>query len=168
MLSTLKEAHSMFLEQNNDVKISFSKFATLRPRQVLLQQDVPHTMCLCKYHENERLLLIALQKVLSQIPISFREFCSVITCNQDDERCMLSECDNCPQLSSIKICDDVKDLEIEWYQWKTDNTNVLKTVENGTVEKCFAKLEEQIPNFLHHTYIKRIQAESFQFQKLDV
>ena len=171
MLSTLKEAHGMFLQQNKDVKISFSKFATLRPKQVLLQQDVPHTTCLCIYHENVRLLLVALEKILPPIPISFREFCSVITCNQDNEMCMFSECNNCPQLSYFKAFDDfeeVKDLEIEWYQWKTHNTKVVKTVENGTVEKCFAALEGKVPNFLRHTYIKRKQAESFQFQKLSV
>ena len=48
-----------------------------------------------------------------------------------------------------------------------ENSNTKK-VKIGTVEKCFAALEEKVPNFLCHTYIKKRQAESFQFQKLAV
>lgn len=62
MLTTLAEAHATFLEENADYKLSMSKFCDLHPPQVQLMKNIPHYSCLCKYHENVKLLLCSLSR----------------------------------------------------------------------------------------------------------
>ena len=50
MLTTLKEACSSFKTENPGSKIFFSKFCDMRPPEVKLVQDIPHSSCLCIYH----------------------------------------------------------------------------------------------------------------------
>jgi hypothetical protein len=45
MNMTLKEAYQEFLISAPGMKIGKSKFATLRPSNVLLQADTPHNVC---------------------------------------------------------------------------------------------------------------------------
>ena len=96
LLTTLKEDHAMFLEENPTCIISFSKLADLRPPQVLLQRDVPHNACLCKYHENVRLLLQALNKGGLDVSTSFRHFIALNVCDQSNQKCRDGTCENCP------------------------------------------------------------------------
>ena len=49
MLTTLKEAYSSFKTENPGCKICFSKFCDMRPPEVKLVQDIPHSSCLCIY-----------------------------------------------------------------------------------------------------------------------
>ena len=50
--------------------------ADLRPPHALLilQRDVPHNSCICKHHENVRLLLQSLNRAGLECPVEFREF----------------------------------------------------------------------------------------------
>lgn len=48
----LKEAFSTFKLENSHLKIGFSRFASLRPKNVLLVKDSPVDQCKCSIHEN--------------------------------------------------------------------------------------------------------------------
>ena len=52
MLTTLKVAYSSFKTENPGCKICFSKFCDMRPPEVKLLQDIPHSTFLCIYPEN--------------------------------------------------------------------------------------------------------------------
>ena len=67
-----------FTEVNPNIKIGLSKFCELRPRRVKLFDNVPHNVCVCSYHENVRLLLVAL-KEHTQLSVDFRPFIYQIT-----------------------------------------------------------------------------------------
>ena len=54
---TLDELYQLFTKEYPEVVISQSKFASLRPGQVLLHGQMPSTVCLCRYHENFIMLL---------------------------------------------------------------------------------------------------------------
>ena len=82
LMCTLKENHAMFLEENPQAKVSFSKFCKSRPKHVILLQEIPENTCLCKKHENVRLLLQSLQNAGIQISTHYREFLSKIVCDQ--------------------------------------------------------------------------------------
>lgn len=56
----LKEAFFIFKESNLNVEIGFSKFCSLRPKNVLLMKETPAHQCLCKIHQNFMLKLSAL------------------------------------------------------------------------------------------------------------
>lgn len=58
LLNNLKELHRAFKESNYEVKCSFSKFASLRPKQCILAgASGTHSVCVCSIHENVKLLI---------------------------------------------------------------------------------------------------------------
>ena len=59
---SLKEAHNKFVEENPENRVGLSKFCELRLDKVKLFDHIPHNICVCSYHENIRLLLVALKK----------------------------------------------------------------------------------------------------------
>ena len=61
LLMSLKEAYSKFAEKHTDSKIALSKFCDFCPTHVKLFERIPHYLCVCVYHENVRLLLLALK-----------------------------------------------------------------------------------------------------------
>lgn len=52
LMWSLKETFGLFQKENPQVKIGFSKFCSLRPKNVLLQAFMPRQVCLCQYHDN--------------------------------------------------------------------------------------------------------------------
>lgn len=80
LLMSLKEASNKFTEVNPTKKIGLSKFCELRPKRVKLFDHIPHNVCVCSYHENVRLLLVAL-KEHTQLSVDFRPFIDQVTCN---------------------------------------------------------------------------------------
>ena len=59
LLSTLKELHISFKEQNPDTIKGFSSFARLKPKCCLLAgSSGTHMVCVCSIHQNVKLLII--------------------------------------------------------------------------------------------------------------
>ena len=123
MLTTFVEAS--FKTENPGCKICFSKFCDMRPPEVKLVQDIPHSSWLCIYHENVRLLLVTLNKYVKTIPMEFRSFIELIVCDQNSEDCKLEACSKSPTFTALKPKESISG--ITWWQW---NSN-----ENGRVEK---------------------------------
>ena len=73
---TLNETYQLFLRDHPDVKISFSQFCNLRPKDVLLRHQTPKNMCLCEYHENMRLLIVK----VPDLPASTSDFIRLVVC----------------------------------------------------------------------------------------
>ena len=69
LLLIISKAHENF-KQESKVEVRLSKFAFLRPRQVIPVSLCGHEVCMCKYNENIGLLLAGLQSVLSGVPKS--------------------------------------------------------------------------------------------------
>ena len=139
MLTTLAEAHATFLDENPDAKISLAKFCELRPPQVQLQKDIPHYTCLCKYHENVKLLLQSLSKGGLDIPTGYREFIEYITCDQEQEPCMDGTCDMCPGMQVIDLPQEMAQSPVEWYKWQANDGKTAKVACLGTMEDCMAE-----------------------------
>ena len=62
MLMSLKEAHFNFLKDHSNTKIGLSKFCEMRLPCLKLFDHIPLHVCVCSYHENVRLLLVALKE----------------------------------------------------------------------------------------------------------
>lgn len=57
LLCNLTELYSLFLEKFPDLSVSFSKFASLRPKQcVLVGSSGTHSVCVCTIHQNMNLM----------------------------------------------------------------------------------------------------------------
>ena len=159
MLMTLKEAHSLFCEQHSDTKIGLASFSSLRPQHIFLQKDIPHNVCVCKVHENVRLLLESLKQKGVPVKSGFSEFIAQIVCNQEDEGCMLGKCQQCPTIAFLNPDDDVANERCVWQRWKS--TVAEKEEVEGTVKDCFTELSSIVPSFLDHTFVKRKQQGFF-------
>ena len=58
ILCNLKEAYRLFKDTHPTHKIGFSKFAELRPLECMLAGvSVIHSVCVCKLHENTKLMM---------------------------------------------------------------------------------------------------------------
>ena len=63
VLSNLKELHAAWKTSNPEKKIGFSTFAALRPKWcVLAGASGTHSVCVCKYHQNPKLMVEACLK----------------------------------------------------------------------------------------------------------
>ena len=158
LLMTLREAYELFRKQHPDVYIGKSKFSELRPVHILPQRYTPENVCVCKIHENVRLLLKALHTVSPEYKTSFREFISQVVCDQDNFKCMFGKCDACPGLSTLKPEGDECGEMISWQAWGEE---VVKETVQGTFQDAYEQLESNLSAFLMHTYIKRAQASYF-------
>ena len=63
VLSNLKELHASWKEASPSKKVGFSTFAALRPKWcVLAGSSGTHSVCVCKYHQNPKLMVEACLK----------------------------------------------------------------------------------------------------------
>ena len=77
ILLTLKEFFQQFKIQHPDIKISFSKFCTLRPKWCVVAGSAgTHAVCICLIHENPKLLIES-----GNIPLSNKELLSLMVCD---------------------------------------------------------------------------------------
>ena len=72
------------------MKISSSKFASLRPLHVLLSQQTSTNLCMCIYYQNVILSLKKLFVCSANIPVCSKKFAD--SCLPDDPVCWFSEC----------------------------------------------------------------------------
>ncbi|KAJ8041142.1 hypothetical protein HOLleu_11877 [Holothuria leucospilota] len=168
MLITLKECYALFEKEYPGITVSLSAFCSLRPQHVFLLQDVPHNLCLCRYHENVRLLLECLNKSLSQnIETHFYDFLETIVCDQENEDCMLSKCDVCKDKfdEMYTIAEDESMQHVKWAQWETVEGRATKVMKSGTLLNCLKALKSKLPDFLIHTFVKRKQSAHFEAEK---
>ena len=156
MLMSLKEAHVKFVEEHPENKIGLSKFCEMRPTNVKVFDHIPHHVCVCSYHENVRLLLVALKEHTS-LPVEFHEFISRVTCDSDAQACLKSQCEACKDRIDNFTPSNGSDA-LRYLQWQNTNSRVEKVEIIGTVEDAFTSLKTQLKPFLLHTYVKRKQA----------
>ena len=90
-----KEVYALFTDANPNIKIGKSKFAELRPKHVLLSSQLPHNVCLCKYHENFIMAVNSLHKVINIFPQYDHHLPEKFICKSATEECWFNECLTC-------------------------------------------------------------------------
>ena len=141
MLWSLKETYSLFTQEHPNVKISFSKFCSLRPPNVLLSKMMPRNVCLCQQHDNFKLLCEVIHKVVPEFPLYSKESLNTFVCNSEDEKCMTGRCKKCPSwMDDLKALAPLDD-EIDWYQWERVVLNMpQKKGKPGKTKKKYLRL----------------------------
>ena len=117
ILSNLKELYANFKTRHSHIQVGFSKFCELRPKWcVLAGSSGTHSVCVCTYHQNMKLLLAPLN-------ISYEELFPFIVCDQNNRECMVHRCPRCPQSNKELeefICNNIGECcdedEIEFSQ----------------------------------------------------
>lgn len=156
----LREAYAIFQSLHPDV-VSFSKFCSLRPENVLLLKNSPVDQCRCRLHENFRL------KLKSLIGDYDQSFWEKILCYPNDlhSDCWKGQCDNCSNGKKLTMPDD-SDSTVSWLEWKKDSTERLtKMSESGLKSALYRLLLDDLPAFQEHVRIKRIQSAAFEHDK---
>ena len=88
MLKSLREAYNKFKEEDPSLKVGLTRFCELRPTHVKLLDQIPHQVCVCSYHENVKLLLVALKEHTS-LNSDFSAFIEQVTCDASSKECMM-------------------------------------------------------------------------------
>lgn len=170
MSITMQEAYEIFKAEHPMCVISRSSFCALRPNFISLRSKTPRNVCLCRQHENFRLLIEALNKRGFNIPIKFSELTKALTCDDKNQQCMTGACQICSKsVDKFLPPEEIAGDEIDWYQWQADSENHASRIqETGTIQDCYEKLAESCPSFLKHTFVKRMQSNYFEESKKKV
>ena len=170
LMMTLDEAFALFNLDNPECNIGRSTFCSLRPKEVLLAQDMPHNVCVCITHENIILLLESLHRKTCIIPLYSQDFLEIYVCDPTSEKCMASDCSTCQEgkLFNQHIADNIENTSdnIKWFQWSKNETGYLEKQSNtSTIEEAIRKLVNNMPKFLWHVFIKRQQSKAYEEDK---
>ena len=159
MLMSLREAYNKFKEENPSLKIGLTKFCDLRPAHVKLFDQIPHQLCVCSYHENVRLLFVALKEHTS-LNTEFSAFIEQVTCDASSKNCMSGRCSECENaIEKYALVNNF--YSIQYQQWQSVDNRVEKVNITGTVDDYFDELKTQVGPFLLQICVKRKQRLSF-------
>lgn len=157
VLANLKELHVLWTESHPDKKVGFSTFASLRPKWcVLAGASGTHSVCVCKYHQNPKLMVEACLK--SDVH-DLMKFC---VCSNENEACMMGQCKDCPGhqglADHLNQTEELTDIdEVTYKQWvSTDRTQLVTIVESK--EEFVEKLATQVSKLTRHSYTAKSQS----------
>ena len=179
LMFSLKKVHALFLKDNPKVQIGLSKFSSLPPINVLLSSEMPRNVFMCQYHENIKLICDCLSKKLSEFPSYSGDFLDNFVCSSESEECMLGKRINCPNWLDTIVERTALQNPAIWYEWERIETVVLtcsrkkssegkkvikrmkKIWKEGTISNVVESLQQKLPTFLEHVYIKTQQSKYF-------
>lgn len=171
ILSNLKELYKCFKEENARVKIGFSKFASLRPKNcVLAGASGTHTVCVCTLHQNPILMLEACKTNFgktnsAELFSDYHSLLNKIICTDPSNKCYFNECSNCPGVEKLKqqlktIFDSCCVEQVIFKQWvSTDRCTLETLIKSG--DEFIDALLQALTNLLRHSYIAKQQSKYF-------
>ena len=162
MTMSLKEAHQLYLNETKHPceKVGLSKFCELRPQHIKTFDEMPHNVCVCVYHENVRLLLIALNQITG-LKTNFGEFVAQVTCDENHKDCIDRSCLVCKNFLSEFEPNQVEECNLAYYQWQAQDKRMEKVLLQSSPKQIFEELEHQLKYFLIHRYVKKQQSKVF-------
>ena len=160
VLCNLSELYACLKEKHPTVKISFSKFCSLRPKWCLTAgASGAHSVCVCTIHQNVKLMVDAINTKMS-----YKDFVSLVVCDINNKECMVHRCKNCPGTAPLKtkletiLKEELNKEEVQFKQWTTvDRAELLNRIESvdDFIELCTAKID----NLTTHSYISKSQSK---------
>ena len=108
ILGNLKEVYQQFKEKYPMVKVGFSKFAELRPRNcVLAGTSGTHAVCVCTIHQTVKLMMVGGKipelSANDDVPLQDYNHClAKIICNPPHPDCYFQLCSSCPGTSGLQ------------------------------------------------------------------
>ena len=128
LLSNLSEIYVHFKEENLNFSVGFSTFATLQPKFfVTVGASGSHSVCVCTYHQNMKLMLSAVNPALDyKHVLSFCVFVTFVI------KSVLHHFDDCPSETDVKhflkeqlLLQYSPDDNIRFKQWVSTNRSQL-------------------------------------------
>ena len=137
LLQPVCELYKRFCAIHPDIKMSQSAFALLKPFWVKKPRIQDRDTCLCKLHENTRLMHEKLRQIKLIPSCSVEDVVRHIVCNREvtNRLCMTNACTRCKNRSfPFMTTHSLADEPVSWYQWQSvridvdDKKQVRKTV----------------------------------------
>jgi hypothetical protein len=157
LMTTVMEAFQQFKLMNPDVKIGKSKFANLRPKNVVPITEKDHTVCCCSYHENFEMLFNGIGQLQGDLP-GVGEIIAMSSCTENI-KCKLGECEKCKDV--VKLVDEIfnsVNLDPEtpclYLQWTAEYRKIQI---NTTLSSARDEVLKQLPVMRHHAFIAKNQ-----------
>ena len=141
----MKEAYKLFKSKNQNIKIKFSKFVKLRPKECVLDG-----VCICTIHQNMKLMFVGAQ--LGTLTngekhhlIDYYQCIDAVTSNKASSSCYLGDCSSCSNLMEdfilylMEIFDKNSIDDLIYKQWLSTDRTILQTVLQNLEEftECF-------------------------------
>ena len=169
LLMSLSDAYNEFVKSFPNLKISYSKFCKLRPKNISLFSTEVHYSCLCIHCENMKLLLEGLAGFVTSIKLTLDILMTKITCHSQNFRCVSGICQECVDaetalMQMLRSCclDEITKFK-EWKKCEGYMQKVL--VENVTVKDVLNIILKKLKDFKMHHYIKNVQRDFFSLSK---
>lgn len=169
ILNNLNEVYNNFKSENPNMKIGFSRFASLRPENcVLAGASGTHSVCICTHHQNPKLMLEACKAYINKSDplynmLDYKTLHQQMICKTPTKNCYFSQCDNCPGTNVIR-----QELEntfkrnnidnITFNQWVSTDRTTLETI-TRTANDFIDFLMDMLQKLLRHSFIAKQQGE---------
>lgn len=173
MLVTIGEAFEMFKLENENSNISKSKFYKLRPENILPVSQMPHNVCVCKYHYNFSSIFCSIANQIQQpgFPSNYHELLHEMCCNTSKEKCMTNNCKRCKSDIFDLIPEEFHvDLNatIQWKEWNEVNERLTLLENTSSLENAIMKTNSLLLKFKTHCFVKKQQSLHFENLKKDL
>lgn len=164
LLCNLQEAYSIFKQSFPEMKIGFSKFASYRPEYcVLANSSGTHTICVCIYHQNIKLIFEMLKKnkLLPLQVETYKNLLAEIICEESSSQCHLLKCEKCPGINKLQenLLESLGNAEnITFKQWTQVDRCHMDTITQSAFD--FTEIFcEKLRNLLPHHFIAEQQSK---------
>uniref|UniRef100_A0A6P7GVN1 Uncharacterized protein LOC114343446 n=1 Tax=Diabrotica virgifera virgifera TaxID=50390 RepID=A0A6P7GVN1_DIAVI len=157
ILYTLNELFVAFKEKYPSHKIGRSAFCSLRPKWCVLPgSSGTHSVCVCKYHQNVKLMIAG-----ANLNTDYKDLIDLLVCNSESSECMLDLCELCPGRQFLiellgTETDDLPD-DITFMQWvSTDRAELI--TRTMPVDDFFEALVDRLIELKKHHFISKAQS----------
>ncbi|KAK3911628.1 ARL14 effector protein [Frankliniella fusca] len=172
ILTTLTELFQLFRKEHPEVQVKFVKFASLRPKHcVLAGGSGTHSVCVCKYHQNFKLLLEGANfKKYDQELNTYYDFLGACICNPPRAECYIESCcPTCPGADSLeiklkKLLEDNFVDKVLYQQWTSTDRCCLETISKNA-DEFIDVIIEQLKTLLPHHFISKEQSKHYKYLK---
>jgi hypothetical protein len=163
---SLQSAYQLFKKEHSDVKVGFTKFTTLRPRNVRLLSKSTWIHSLCTVCQNITYKLIVLNKqttTLARTDLKIHDIAKlidVVLCPKSDgqryhtEKCIYQTCNTCSNQAVARLQDHYKPLlesskpSLSWHHWEkkeVQNKKKLTVItKTGTVADLLDEMSKDV------------------------
>ena len=160
VLCNLKEAYKQFKTLHPDIKVGFSKFAELRPKEcVLAGATGTHSVCVCTIHQNVKLMMAGgrLEILSNGWYTHYADCLAAIQCEPPPTyKCATGTCKRCPGAEPLweeleTIMEENAVETVQYNQWvSTDRANL---------NTCVVSVEEFLDVFI--AALQKLQLHDF-------
>lgn len=178
LMYPIRTVYKKYCDEMNATPLHLSKFFSLRPKHVVSVTKIPHTVCLCPYHENFIFAIDGLRKIVPELPEygdTDDSFYKTFFCEPMTKSCWHNECNICKDVlrdTLLGIAANVDaNVNVKWQAWKEfdwikDGKVMGKRWKRVTESGFFTDLVKYIleiaPHFIPHAFVKREQSARYQ------